>query len=918
MGKPHCSPRYSPISRHVSESLLVLFSEHAYQAVESLSSNDGQTGCVLLRFVAFCCVFMRFYAFLCVFMHFYAFFVAFCCVFCCVLMLFSSGLFSSVFPAKNDEFDRGSRRVRTFKPDLPQRSSGGAQKTTAMTTGRVMAVPSGAAPKPMDDSWKAIDLSDIVYKQTVVHEAIVGVLAGGSVTEDDAYVIDMKLKQAEVSASLRGYIAEGLTIFTDEPEEEEAEDAAPDAEAIKAAAKAGDASAVAALLAEGVAVDVQDSSGYTPLYHATMYGKENVVKLCITSGAMVDLENNNGVTPLMAAARDGVTAIVAMLLEAGADAYQVDEFGRTASSVAEEKGCEETSKFVQDWASTHAEGSHTSLIVKKPSGATPAGGGGGGGGGAGDDAIERLRSLCPPGFHRGTHGSERVYAQPLVKSVLRAALIGAKSPWQPETPGYVDDDALKLLGVPKSTRDLLTKAMTGPDNKILPEGKTLSTEDVAALRHLCSTSLDVMDLVAEAKKVIGVDLFVLNTSRPEKQAVLLEIFANRTACLSRSGGAAGVYGEPAAGEQLGVFACGCSIQNCVQCATDCDDWDRILCDLDESAGMYKTIFRQIATSGGRLTSDGKPEISSIQFQEYANKRGITDQDNDRTRPDAVSRVYLRCNVDHASAGSVSINYFDRRFMHPTALQEERERISHELSDHDHQEHETTMSMKDFLSGLIRCAHAKYDEPSLYLRWLRFVETNLPQKEYLMQEADDDVDQVLEWKQVQDVLVKHHNLLEGVFMHYCGGDFSGASSAAELISMKQWELFLKEAGLVGGDMTALEGKQIFVNVSLGDDLSANDNAADSSSELSGFGDYAKQSAPQLGSQGCLFRRTDGLLVCFRPRGVRGVRRESSVSTRAIPRQRGQHTTPTQRDIGMCLIERLIVVTGLSSATWTRCR
>ena len=65
------------------------------------------------------------------------------------------------------------------------------------------------------------------------------------------------------------------------------------------------------------------------------------------------MENNNGVTPLMAAARDGCTEIVKQLLAAGADYAQVDEFGRTADSVAEEKGFAETSAAVKEWASAH-------------------------------------------------------------------------------------------------------------------------------------------------------------------------------------------------------------------------------------------------------------------------------------------------------------------------------------------------------------------------------------------------------------------------------------------------------------------------------------------------------------------------------------------------------------------------------------
>ena len=85
-----------------------------------------------------------------------------------------------------------------------------------------------------------------------------------------------------------------------------------------------------------------------------MYNKEDVVAVCIKAGAAVDKENNNAVTPLMAAARDGYTAIVVKLLEAGADVAQVDEFGRTADSLAEEKGFGETAAAVKEFAARAA------------------------------------------------------------------------------------------------------------------------------------------------------------------------------------------------------------------------------------------------------------------------------------------------------------------------------------------------------------------------------------------------------------------------------------------------------------------------------------------------------------------------------------------------------------------------------------
>ena len=98
----------------------------------------------------------------------------------------------------------------------------------------------------------------------------------------------------------------------------------------------------------------QDKNGYTALYCATMYEQEGAVKLLLSVGSQVDKANNNGVTPLMAAARDGYTPIVKLLLAAGADYKQVDEFGRTADSVADEKGFPETRDAVKAFAEAAA------------------------------------------------------------------------------------------------------------------------------------------------------------------------------------------------------------------------------------------------------------------------------------------------------------------------------------------------------------------------------------------------------------------------------------------------------------------------------------------------------------------------------------------------------------------------------------
>jgi hypothetical protein len=126
---------------------------------------------------------------------------------------------------------------------------------------------------------------------------------------------------------------------------------------LRAAAKAGEASKVQELLEEGAGVNDADANGWTALYTATVYGKEDVVAALLgwsSPAPEVDRANGNGVTALMAAARDGYTAVVMQLLEAGADFKQVDEFGRTADSVADEKGFPETCAAVKEWAAQHA------------------------------------------------------------------------------------------------------------------------------------------------------------------------------------------------------------------------------------------------------------------------------------------------------------------------------------------------------------------------------------------------------------------------------------------------------------------------------------------------------------------------------------------------------------------------------------
>ena len=52
--------------------------------------------------------------------------------------------------------------------------------------------------------------------------------------------------------------------------------------------KAGNLEEIEALLADGVPVDVVDEQGYTPLYCATMYEREEAVVALLAAGAEVD------------------------------------------------------------------------------------------------------------------------------------------------------------------------------------------------------------------------------------------------------------------------------------------------------------------------------------------------------------------------------------------------------------------------------------------------------------------------------------------------------------------------------------------------------------------------------------------------------------------------------------------------------
>jgi hypothetical protein len=227
-----------------------------------------------------------------------------------------------------------------------------------------------------------------------------------------------------------------------------------------------------------------------------------------------------------------------------------------------------------------------------------------------------------------------------------------------------------------------------------------------------------------------------------------------------------------------------------------------------------------------LATDGRAEMNKTMFQEFCVRVNITDNSEARTRPAGMGRVHLRANIDHAQPnGGPWIDFFDRQFMHPKSLRAERERIESEASQNakaaaahnDSMDH--SLSVKEFIAALVRCAHAKYHNvPGLYHRWLHLIEQNLPNIEQLNEIIKDEVTQVMQWPAVQDLFVRHHNTLELLFLHFSKSDRSERQRGAdESMNMTEFASCLKQAHVLGDALTELEVKQIFAAANLDDDL-----------------------------------------------------------------------------------------------------
>ena len=113
---------------------------------------------------------------------------------------------------------------------------------------------------------------------------------------------------------------------------------------------------VAKLLSHGVDVNQQNNEGKTPLFYASDYGFDLIVKQLINAGADVNYRDNEGQTPLHHAVMrkrngfdwmdtmselaydKGQPAIVQLLIQAGARVNELDKYKRTPLGYAAECG----------------------------------------------------------------------------------------------------------------------------------------------------------------------------------------------------------------------------------------------------------------------------------------------------------------------------------------------------------------------------------------------------------------------------------------------------------------------------------------------------------------------------------------------------------------------------------------------------
>ena len=114
--------------------------------------------------------------------------------------------------------------------------------------------------------------------------------------------------------------------------------AAPAEGPLIAAARAGDAERVAALLERGADARASSPDGTTALHWAARAGHAEAVAMLLAAGADPTAANRYGVTPLALGAENGDAASVAALLDAGVDPDAASPDGETALLLAARTG----------------------------------------------------------------------------------------------------------------------------------------------------------------------------------------------------------------------------------------------------------------------------------------------------------------------------------------------------------------------------------------------------------------------------------------------------------------------------------------------------------------------------------------------------------------------------------------------------
>jgi ankyrin repeat protein len=104
--------------------------------------------------------------------------------------------------------------------------------------------------------------------------------------------------------------------------------------ALGSAASDNQFDAVQVFLDEGVDLNVQDTSGMTPLVWAAYGGRLEMAKCLVGAGAVVDVPDFENMTPLHHAAFKGHLDVVKFLVEAGADVALRNCEGKTALDLA--------------------------------------------------------------------------------------------------------------------------------------------------------------------------------------------------------------------------------------------------------------------------------------------------------------------------------------------------------------------------------------------------------------------------------------------------------------------------------------------------------------------------------------------------------------------------------------------------------